>query len=86
MGIEAIWDDLLASLEPVESPRWHLKALEETEARVTAGWRSHLTGNKRKPNSEKSSNEPSSPPRRTGGSCHGAQFLRWAQKMKIFNA
>jgi hypothetical protein len=37
MAIEAIWSDLLASSEPVESPSWHLDALKETEARVSAG-------------------------------------------------
>ena len=37
MAIEAIWDDLLASPEQVESPLWHQEALKETEARVAAG-------------------------------------------------
>ena len=37
MTIEAIWSDLLASPEQVESPGWHREALKETEARVAAG-------------------------------------------------
>ncbi|TVP77376.1 MAG: acyl-protein synthetase [Puniceicoccaceae bacterium] len=37
MAIEAIWGDLLASPEQVESPGWHQEALKETEARVAAG-------------------------------------------------
>ena len=37
MTNEAIWDDLLASSEHVESPRWHREALKETEARVAEG-------------------------------------------------
>jgi len=37
MAIEAIWGDLLASREQVESPKWHQEALKETEARVAAG-------------------------------------------------
>jgi hypothetical protein len=37
MAIEAIWGDLLASPEQVESPGWHREALKETEARVAAG-------------------------------------------------
>ncbi|MFP4166228.1 MAG: addiction module protein [Opitutales bacterium] len=37
MAIEAIWGDLLASSEQVESPHWHQEALKETEARAAAG-------------------------------------------------
>ena len=37
MAIEAIWSDLLASPEQVESPGRHREALKETEARVVAG-------------------------------------------------
>ncbi|MFO8027189.1 MAG: addiction module protein [Opitutales bacterium] len=37
MAIEAIWGDLLASSEQIQSPSWHLEALKKTEARVAAG-------------------------------------------------
>lgn len=36
-AIEAIWSELLASSEHVQSPSWHLEALKETEARVAEG-------------------------------------------------
>jgi hypothetical protein len=35
--IEAIWNELLASGDNVESPDWHLEALKETEARLSSG-------------------------------------------------
>jgi hypothetical protein len=37
MTMEAIWDDLSASQEGIESPEWHQDALRETEARAAAG-------------------------------------------------
>jgi hypothetical protein len=37
MAMEAIWDDLSATPEELESPNWHADALKETEARVAAG-------------------------------------------------
>jgi len=37
MAIEAIWGELLASSEQVESPSWHFEALNETKARVAEG-------------------------------------------------
>jgi len=37
MTIEAIWADLLASSEQIQSPSWHLEALKKTEERVAAG-------------------------------------------------
>lgn len=37
MAIEAIWSDLLASSQQIESPGWHQDALRETESRVAAG-------------------------------------------------
>ncbi|MGZ0656204.1 addiction module protein [Coraliomargarita sp. W4R53] len=37
MAIEAIWVELLSSGESVEPPSWHIEALKETEARVSAG-------------------------------------------------
>lgn len=33
MVMEAIWEDLLNDDEPVKSPDWHKKALQETEHR-----------------------------------------------------
>ena len=36
MAIEAIWEDLLSSKEEIESPKWHLEALKETEGRVAS--------------------------------------------------
>ena len=35
--MEAIWTDLSKEETAVESPEWHRKAHEETEARVDAG-------------------------------------------------
>lgn len=35
--MEAIWEDLLKDDEQVESPEWHLKALQETESRLGSG-------------------------------------------------
>jgi len=37
MTMEAIWDDLSASQEGIESPKWHQDALKKTEARAAAG-------------------------------------------------
>jgi len=37
MMIEAIWEDLLLDEVQVESPVWHLKALQETEGRLCSG-------------------------------------------------
>jgi len=37
MMMEAIWEDLLLDKEPVESPDWHHKALQETEIRLRSG-------------------------------------------------
>jgi hypothetical protein len=37
MAMEAIWDELSASQDGVESPEWHQDALRETEARAAAG-------------------------------------------------
>ena len=37
MAIEAIWSEIIASSEHIESPSWHLEALNETKARVAAG-------------------------------------------------
>ena len=37
MTMEAIWDDLSASQEGIESPEWQQDALRETEARAAAG-------------------------------------------------
>ena len=37
MTMEAIWDDLSATPDQIESPNWHADALKETEARATAG-------------------------------------------------
>lgn len=36
MAMEAIWDDLSATPEQLESPNWHADALKKTEARVAA--------------------------------------------------
>lgn len=35
--MEAIWADLSKDGAEMESPEWHRRALEETEARVNAG-------------------------------------------------
>ena len=35
--MEAIWEDLSREDEEVESPRWHKKALQETEQRLNSG-------------------------------------------------
>lgn len=35
--MEAIWEELSANDEEVESPDWHQKALQETEHRLSAG-------------------------------------------------
>lgn len=35
--MEAIWEDLSREAEQVESPEWHLTALEETERRLQSG-------------------------------------------------
>jgi hypothetical protein len=40
--MEAIWDDLSKSDEPVESPNWHQEALLDTEQRFAAGEESIL--------------------------------------------
>ncbi len=37
MVMEAIWEDLLNDDEPVKSPDWHKKALQETEHRYCSG-------------------------------------------------
>lgn len=37
MAMEAIWEDLSASPEGIESPGWHRDALRETEARAADG-------------------------------------------------
>jgi hypothetical protein len=37
MTMEAIWDDLSATADQIESPDWHADALKETEARAAAG-------------------------------------------------
>lgn len=35
--MEAIWEELSANDQEVESPDWHQKALQETEHRLSAG-------------------------------------------------
>lgn len=37
MAMEAVWDELSASQDGVESPEGHQDALRETEARAAAG-------------------------------------------------
>lgn len=37
MVMEAIWQDLSNDDEPVESPGWHHKALQETEKQFSMG-------------------------------------------------